>query len=227
MPIYLDSAVLAEVEEADKLGFVAGVTTNPTLVRQAAEANRARGLLTREAVYSAILSATAGWRGLVFAQVRAGSLEAMAAEAASLRRLDPVRLGIKIPCTVEGLSLARRLAADGVPTLVTAVYTPAQAYLSAEAGATMIAPYVHRWEVAYERPGGEFVAELRRALEAAGGRTRILAASLKSVEAALEALLAGAHAVTVPLPVLRDFPLHPLTAQALAQFDADYDEIPK
>lgn len=223
MPIYLDSAVLAEIEEADELGFVAGVTTNPTLVRRAAEANRARGLTAREEVYQAILAVTAGAGGLVFAQVRRGELADMAAEAAALRRLDPVRLGIKIPCTVDGLKLARNLAAEGATTLVTAVYTPAQAYLAAEAGATFIAPYVHRWEAAHRRPGAEFVALLRRALDAAGGRTGILAASLKSVEAAVEALLAGAGSVTVPLAVLRDFPLHPLTDQALAQFDADYD----
>lgn len=225
MPIYLDSAVLAEVEEAEKLGFVAGVTTNPTLVRRAREANARRGLLDRAAVLAAILHATAGRGGLVFAQVRSDSVEAMAEEAKRLREIDRSRLGIKIPCTVEGLKLTRRLAAEGASTLVTAVYTPAQAYLAAEAGATMIAPYVHRWETANQRPGAEFVAELRRALEAAGGRTQILAASLKSVEAAVEALLAGAHSVTVPLAVLQEFPQHPLTTQALAQFDADHEGV--
>lgn len=224
MPIYLDSAVVAEVEQADKLGFVAGVTTNPTLMRRAAEANRSRGLFTREAVYSAILAATQRTGGLVFAQLRNGSCETMAEEAAALRRLDPVRIGIKIPCTVEGLKLTRWLAQEGVSTLVTAVYTAAQAYLAAEAGATFIAPYVHRWATATDRPGSEFVAELKQALEAAGGSTRILAASLKSVPAAMEALLAGAWSVTVPFPVLTEFLGHPLTDQALTQFDLDYDE---
>lgn len=222
MPVYLDSAVVAEVEQASKLGFVAGVTTNPTLLRRAAEANRERGLTSREAVYAAILAATASLGGLVFAQVRSGTQAAMAGEAAALRRID-ARLAIKIPCTVEGLKLTRELAAEAVPTLVTAVYTPAQAYLAAEAGATLIAPYVNRWEAAHNRPGAEFVTELRRALDAAGGRTGILAASLKSVPAAMEALLAGAHSVTVPLSVLLDFPRHPLTDQALNQFDLDCD----
>jgi TalC/MipB family fructose-6-phosphate aldolase len=221
MPVYLDSAVLDEVEEAGRLGFVAGVTTNPTLVRRAAEANARRGLTARAEVLTAILRATAGTGGLVLAQLQSGPVEQMAEEAAGLRELDRVRLGIKIPCTAEGLRLTRRLAAEGAVTLVTAVYSPAQAYLAAEAGATMIAPYVHRWETACGRPGTEFIGELRRALAAAGGRTQILAASLKSVEAAMEALLGGAQSLTVPLPVLREFPHHPLTAQALAEFDRD------
>lgn len=222
MPVYLDSADLSEVGQAVELGFVAGVTTNPSLVRRAAAANHSRGLGTREEVYAAILAATAEGGGLVFAQVRTGSQETMAGEAAALRRLGP-RLGVKIPCTVEGLKLTRKLSEEKVPTLVTAVYTPAQAYLAAEMGATFIAPYVNRWAEANGRPGAEFVAELSRTLAAVGGRTGILAASLKTVPAAVEALLAGAAAVTVPLPVLRDFPLHPLTEQALAKFDLDYD----
>jgi TalC/MipB family fructose-6-phosphate aldolase len=224
MPVYLDSAVVAEAEEAARLGFTAGVTTNPTLVLRATEANQGRGLTTRTGVYRALLDATAAGGGTVFAQVRGGSLAEMSAEAERYRSLDPVRLAIKIPCTAEGLQLTRALAAQGAATLVTAVYTPAQAFLAAEAGATCIAPYVNRWETAHQRPGTEFVAALRRALDAAGGRTWILAASLKSVEAAADVLLAGARGVTVPLPVLRDFPGHPLTSQALAQFDADYDQ---
>lgn len=224
MPVLLDSAVVAEAEEAAQLGFVAGVTTNPTLILRAAGANRARGLLTRADVFRALLQATVERGGPVYAQVRGGSLAAMAREAEEYRGLDPTRLAIKVPCTAEGLKLTRQLSAEGVTTLVTAVYTPAQAYLAGEAGATAIAPYVHRWETAHQRPGAEFVVLLRKALEAAGGRTTILAASLKTVEAATEALLSGADSVTVPLAVLRDFPAHPLTAQALAQFDRDYDE---
>jgi transaldolase len=151
----------------------------------------------------------------------------MAAEAAALRKLDPERLAVKIPCTVEGLKLTRRLAAEGATTLVTAVYTPAQAYLAGEAGATVIAPYVHRWVEASGESGGHFVARLLSALKAAGSRTGILAASLKSVDEAMEVLLAGAQAVTMPLRVLRDFPVHDLTATGLAQFAVDREGLDK
>lgn len=237
MSLYLDSAILAEVSAAVELGFVVGVTTNPTLVRRAEAANRERGVQSREDVFAHLLLATRGMGGLVFAQVRTGSLAEMGREAEDLRSLavrhpeltpaDQARLAIKIPCTVEGLKLTRRLTAASVPTLVTAVYTPAQAYLAAEAGATLIAPYVHRWEQANSRPGAEFLHELKAALVAAGGRTQILAASLKSAEAAAAALLAGAEHVTVPLEVLQAFPEHPLTAAALSRFDDDYDAFPQ
>ncbi|MGE5509497.1 MAG: transaldolase family protein [Chitinophagales bacterium] len=237
MSLYLDSAVLAEVAEASELGLGAGVTTNPTLVRRAEAANRAQGATSRAEVFARLLLATRAMGGLVFAQVRTGTVAEMRREARELRALDVAfgeltpadqrRLAIKIPCTVEGLKLTRQLAGEKVPTLVTAVYTPAQAYLAAEAGATMIAPYVNRWEQANGRPGAEFLGELKAALTAAGGRTQILAASLKSVEATTAALLAGADHVTVPLEVLRAFPEHPLTAQALARFDEDYDAYPE
>ncbi len=206
MAIFLDSANLGDVRGAMALGFVVGITTNPTII--AREKRPAADLIP------ALLDACPG---IVFHQLRHSTVELMVAEAEQYMRLGP-RLGLKIPCTLTGLTVLQRMASRAT-CAITAIFTPAQALLACEAGARYIIPYVNR----STRLLGDGVALTRTMAEvcqSAGGRTEVMAASLKSTDETLAAVLAGARHVTVPWAILQAMAEHPLSQQAIAEFDA-------
>lgn len=205
MAIYLDSAELAEAQRALALGFVHGVTTNPTLI--------ARSGRPGPDVLADLLHLTGG---PVFYQLTAGTEAARVEQAHAIFDLAPTRLIIKIPATTANYALAARLIAEGVACCMTAVSSPAQAYLAGEIGAAYIAPYVNR----LTRHLGDGPALVRQmAAVLAGTPTRILAASLKSPEEVVAAVTAGAHDVTTTLDVLLAMGEHPLSQDAIAAFD--------
>jgi len=204
MALFVDSAKADEVRRAVALGFVAGVTTNPSLL---AEAGR-RGL----DVLGDLLGITGG---PVFYQVTADTVSGRAEQAYAAARVAPARVVVKIPATTENLALTSRLAADGIACCVTAVSHPAQAYLSGLAGAHYSVPYVNR----LTRQAGDGIAVVRGcAAMLKGTSTRLLAASLKSVDEVVAALQAGADDVTLPLSLLLTLGDHPLSQKAIDEF---------
>jgi transaldolase len=206
MAILVDSADITEVRRALDLGFVAGVTTNPTLIAKVGRP----GL----DVLDDLLKMT---QGPVFYQVTAESLsgrEAQAREAASRARDQVV---IKIPATTENLALTARLCGEGIRCAVTAVSSPAQAYVAAMAGAEYAIPYVNR----LTRQLGDGIAVVREcAAIVQNSPAKILAASLKTPEEVVAAILAGAQDVTLPLDVLLAMGEHELSYKAIADFAA-------
>ena len=119
--------------------------------------------------------------------------------------------------TTENISLAAHLSREGIMCCVTAVASPAQAYLAALSGATYVAPYVNR----LTRQMGDGVGVVRRCVEVMKGTpTRVLAASLKSVDEMLEVVLAGAHDITIPLELILQLGDHALSDKALEEFAA-------
>lgn len=212
MSLFLDSVDLAEARAAVGLGFVAGVTTNPALIAKAG--------LPAEQIVAALCQVGPG---VIFHQLTAETLPALEAEAERFLTLAPGRVGLKIPCTLDGIHLAHRLASRAV-CAVTAVYTPAQAYMCSEAGARYVIPYVNR----ASRQGMDGVALVRTlaaAVAASGRGGEVLAASVKSPEEAATVLGAGARHVTLPWAVLAAMADHPLTALALAEFAAAAREL--
>ncbi len=207
MAIYLDSAELAEAQRALSLGFVRGITTNPTLI--------ARSGRPGAEVLADLLHLTSG---PVFYQITALTEAERIEQAHETFDLAPERLIIKIPATTENYALAAGLIADGVTCCMTAVSSAAQAYLAGEIGAAYIAPYVNR----LTRNLGDGPALVRQmAAVLSGMPTRILAASLKSPDEVVEAVLAGAHDVTTTLDVLLAMGEHPLSQQAIDAFNRD------
>jgi transaldolase len=206
MAIFLDSADLDQARRALALGYVRGVTTNPMLVARTGR----RGL----DILDDLLALT---DGSVFYQVTAERPDQRAAQAREASARAPQRVVIKIPAASDNFPLAAALADSGVRCAITAVSSPAQAYLAAQVGADYAIPYVHRLTAQQ----GDGVAVLRDvAAVVRGTRTRPMAASLKTADEVVAAVLAGAEDVTLPLELILALGDHPLSAQAIAEFAA-------
>lgn len=206
--LFLDSASLEDAREAANLGIVAGITTNPTLI-------------AREGVPAAVrihelLEVFPGW---VFHQPASVDPVVAGAELEDLMRGND-RLVAKLPAIPALFPLAASLSAEGSPTAITAVYSSGQALASAAAGARWIIPYVDRAARLMEG-GDSLVRELASAIAGVEARPAVLAASLKSAEEAVGAILDGATSVSVPLDILGRLLEHPLTGSAVEGFAAD------
>lgn len=206
MAFYIDCADVDVVEELWSTGLFAGVTCNPTILARAGLAQRDIPALHRDLVAMGVEE--------VFAQVLGADTAEMARSAAWLRTIGDVV--VKVPATVAGLRLVRDLAADGVPTLVTAVYHPTQALLARDVGADWVAPYVGRMSDS-GRPGVDAVSQMVDAL--AGSRTQVLAASLRSPDQVAELAAVGVRHQTLGAEVARRVLHDELTAAAVVEFE--------
>jgi transaldolase len=207
MAVLLDSASVDDAAAAAELGFVRGITTNPTLM--ARESTEPLAHLGR------LLSAFP--HGPVCFQPTGSSSSDMSEEARAASSLAPDRVVIKLPATLEAIRVAATLIGDGIRCALTAVYSPAQTLLAHEVGCVWVIPYVDR--AARQSVGGLVVVDsLAAILARLQSSTRILAASLKSGPQVVESILHGAHDVTAPLEVLRSLPTHPLTESAVREF---------
>jgi transaldolase len=206
--MFLDSASIDDARTAAALGFVRGATTNPAL---AAEAGRPAAEIVHD--LCAVLP------GTVFYQLTADTPEAREVEAREVVARAPDRVGLKIPCTLDNLALATRLAGEGFVVGVTAVFSAAQVALASEAGARYVLPYVNR-STRLQGHGPTLIAEMRAVIDALESPTRIVAASVKTPDEAVATLLSGAHHLTLPLAVLRAMAEHALSRQAIDAFRA-------
>lgn len=210
MELYLDSADVAQIEQLARVFPLAGVTTNPSII--AAGKQPIREVLPR-------LQQAIG-KGRLFAQVMGRDAQTMLRESRELISLEP-GLVVKIPVTAEGLAAIKILHAEGIPTLGTAVYSPAQGLLAALAGASYVAPYVNR----VDAQGGDGIAmvrELQCLLALHAPRSKVLAASFKTPRQALDCLLAGCQAITLPLDVARQMLAAPAVDAAIEKFEQDW-----
>jgi transaldolase len=207
-PLLLDSASVAEAREAADLAIVAGITTNPTLM--ARQGGSPVEQLQR------LLDA---FPGPIFYQPSATDPEPAETELLEARSLEPDRVVCKLPARRDFIALAYRLQASGTSTALTAVYSQGQALLATAAGIPWIIPYVNRAK-RQAKNGDRLVIDLAEILRAARSRTRILAASIKSVDEVLRAVLEGAHAISAPLETLTQLGDHPLTESAIEEFAA-------
>jgi transaldolase len=210
--IYVDSAEAGAIQRALASGFVYGVTTNPTLLRRAG--------LRAAAVPDLARLALGQGAGEVHLQVYASDTAGILEDAAFLHGLDPARVVVKIPATAPGYAAAGRLTRQGVRVTLTAVYTVRQAILAGGAGAAYIAVYVGRMRDAGMDAEG-LVGQMQRALNAAGDRVEILAASIRD-PAEVETLAGlGVATVTLPPAILERLLDSPATDAAAAAFADD------
>lgn len=193
--LYLDSASLEDARQAATLPFVGGLSCNPTLLAQALGSST----VTRDALAHHLLALAQALPGPMYVQTMADAAAGMVEDAAWIRgTLGADRAIVKIPSTPEGLRAVRILADQGAATCVTAVYSVRQAYVAAASGAAWIAPYCNR----ITRAGGEGVFTVSDGLDCYRRHalpTRLLVASVKSVDELEALLLTGAHHVTVAL----------------------------
>jgi transaldolase len=212
MRILIDSADIVDIRQAIDTGFVAGATTNPTLLRRAG---------VRPAAVAGLVEQTiAAGAQEIHLQVYAADAATMIDEARALAALDPDRIAVKLPATPEGYRAAARLARDGVRVTLTAVYTLRQALLAQSVGARYIAIYLGRMRDA----GIDALAlagEMQALLNAQAAAVTILAASIRDPEEIASLGLMGVGAATLAAPVLARLLESDATARAAATFGED------
>jgi transaldolase len=202
----LDSAAVDDARQSAALGYVAGITTNPALMAA-----------TGRAPADVIAELCDVHPGTVFYQPVAEDVGQREAEVRRMAGLRQGRVGIKLPCEPDNFQLAASLVAEGFEVGMTAIFSPAQAFAACEAGAAFVVPYVNRSSrLLGDGPG--LVRSMRTVIDACGSPTRILAASIKSPTEAVEAIVAGAHAITIPLALIQELGRHELSEQAVADF---------
>jgi len=205
MGLFLDSARIEEVQRAVDLGFLSGVTTNPTIMAKVKDEPKA--VIDRIARISP---------GPVFYQVTAKTPDDREREGREFFDICRERIVLKIPATTENMVLMARLSKD-IACAATAVYSGHQTLVACEAGASYVIPYVNR-ATRLLGDGCKLVAEMAAVLKAAGRSVEILAASIKSADEATQATLAGANHLTLPLDTLLSLGNHPLSDAAIEEF---------
>lgn len=213
MSLFLDSAHASDAREAMAWGFVSGITTNPSLMAQ-----------TGRKSLDVIAELTEICPGPVFYQLAGASLDAREAEARRFLALRP-NVALKIAMTPENLGMAARLAREGAKVGMTACYSAAQTYMCCEAQTAYSIAYVNR-STRLQGDGLSLVEEMRAVADACGSSTRIMVASLKSTREVVQAILAGAQDVTIPLPLLREMGSHPLSEQTIDEFAKAAAQLP-
>lgn len=205
MALFLDSASAADARQAMALGFVNGITTNPNLMAKVA--GKPTDIIAELADICP---------GPVFYQLTAPTVTEREIEARCVLALRP-NIALKIAMTTENLALAAKFAKEGIKVGMTASYSAAQTYLTCEANVTYSIAYVNR-STRLQGDGLALVSEMRAVVEACDTTTTILVASLKSTAEVVQAVIAGAHHVTIPLPLLLEMGNHPLSDQAIEEF---------
>lgn len=211
MKLFLDTANVEEIRAAAALGVVDGVTTNPSLV-----VREGRDLETVLREIATIVP------GPISGEVIATDWEGMVREGRALAALFE-QLVVKIPMTAEGLRAVKQLAAEGIDTNVTLVFSANQALLAAKAGARYVSPFVGRLDdIGHD--GMDLVRTIVQLFQMHGFRTEVIAASIRHPLHVTQAALAGAHIATIPYKVLQTMCKHPLTDSGLAAFLADWEK---
>jgi len=209
MKFFIDTANVAEIKEAHRMGMVDGVTTNPTLI-----AREGRDFKTIVNEICAIVD------GPVSAEVIALDEAEMVAEARDLAQLHP-NIVVKIPMTTDGLKAVRTLSAEDIRTNVTLVFSPLQALMAAKAGATYVSPFVGRLDD-LSQEGMLLVEQIVDIYSNYAFDTEIIVASVRNPLHVLEAALMGADIATIPFNVLKKLAAHPMTDKGIEAFLNDW-----
>ena len=212
MKFFIDTANVDEIKEAQDLGMVDGVTTNPSLV--AKERQEFRGLIKE------ICAVVAGPVSVEVVSLEAGKMVAEAQDLAGIAD----NIVIKVPLIEEGLKAVKVLTEKGIKTNVTLCFSPVQALMAAKAGATYISPFVGRLDD-ISSVGMDLVEQIAVIYENYAYETEIIVASVRNPIHVLDAALVGADISTIPLKVIRQLIKHPLTDIGLENFLADWKKL--
>ncbi|HFJ9242178.1 TPA: fructose-6-phosphate aldolase [Bacillus cereus] len=221
MKFFIDTANLEDIKKAYKLGVLAGVTTNPSLVTK-------EGIKFEDRI-AEICQAVPKVES-VSAEVTpdAVTAEEMIAQAEELIKINggDEKVTIKLPMTLAGLEACRYLTEKGVKTNVTLIFTVNQALLAARAGATYVSPFLGRLDDISE-DGVLLVAKIAELFDVHQLDTQIIAASVRHPDHVTRVAMAGAHIATIPYKVIEQLAMHPLTDQGIEKFAADWAKAPK
>jgi len=214
MKFFIDTADVTEIREAQKMGLLDGVTTNPSLIAKT-------GRKFREVIEEICELVD----GPISAEVVSIDFDGMVAEAKDLAAIHK-NIVVKIPLIVEGLKAVRWCAENGIATNVTLCFSPVQALLAAKAGADYISPFIGRLDdIGHE--GMDMVASIVEIYDQYCLDTEVLVASVRHPMHVFEAARLGADVATIPFNVLAKLAHHPLTDSGLARFLKDWENVPK
>jgi transaldolase len=212
MKFFIDTANLDQIREANDLGILDGVTTNPSLM--AKEGIRGEDNITKH--YKTISDLV---KGDVSAEVVSTDFDGIVAEGKKLAKINP-NIIVKVPMIKEGVKAMKWFTDNGIATNCTLVFSAGQAILAAKAGAKYVSPFIGRiddsgWD------GIELIAQIANIYSIQGYDTEILAASIRSPLHIVRCAEAGANVITSPLESILGLLKHPLTDIGLAKFLAD------
>jgi len=213
MKFFIDTAHIEEIREANSLGILDGVTTNPTLISREGK------------VFQDILKEICQEvRGPVSAEVVSLDSEGMVREGRELAKIAD-NIVIKVPITKEGLIATKKLASEGIHCNVTLIFSASQALLAAKAGASYVSPFVGRLDD-IGQVGMELVEHIITIYRNYGYEAEVIVASIRIPVHVLQAALIGAHIATIPFNVIRQLLVHPLTTKGIDQFLKDWEKVP-
>ncbi|NJX16729.1 fructose-6-phosphate aldolase [Tamlana crocina] len=215
MKFFIDTANLDEIAEAQALGVLDGVTTNPSLMAK-------EGITGEENILNHYKKICEIVEGDVSAEVISTDFEGMVKEGEALAALHP-QIVVKLPLIADGIKACKYFSDKGIRTNVTLVFSAGQALLAAKAGATYVSPFLGRLDD-ISTDGLNLIAEIRQIYDNYGFETQILAASIRHTMHVIDCAKIGSDVMTGPLSSITGLLKHPLTDIGLAKFLADYEK---
>lgn len=212
MKFFIDTANLTEIEEAQALGVLDGVTTNPSLMAK-------EGITGKENILKHYLEICKLVDGDVSAEVIATDFEGMVKEGEELAALNP-QIVVKLPMIADGIKACKYFTDKGIKTNVTLVFSAGQALLAAKAGATYVSPFLGRLDD-ISSDGLNLISEIRQIYNNYPFTTEILSASVRNTMHVINCAKIGSDVMTGPLSAIEGLLKHPLTDSGLAQFLLD------
>ncbi|MBC1449366.1 fructose-6-phosphate aldolase [Listeria welshimeri] len=214
MRFFIDTANVEEIKKANRMGFIAGVTTNPSLVaKEGRDFNEV------------IQEITSIVDGPISGEVVSLEADEMIEEGRVIAKIHP-NMVVKIPMTGEGLAAVKVLTEEGIKTNVTLVFSATQALLAARAGATYVSPFLGRLDDIGD-DGLVLIRDISEIFEIHGIPTEIISASVRHPIHVIECAKAGADIATVPYKVFEQMLKHPLTDSGIDKFLADWEAAKK
>ena len=210
MKLFIDTANTDEIKEANDLGVICGVTTNPSLIAK-------EGRVFEEVINEI----TQIVDGPISAEVISLDAEGMVAEAIPFSKINK-NIVIKIPMTAEGLKATKKLSAMGIRTNVTLIFSAAQALLAARAGATYVSPFLGRVDD-IGTDGMTLISDIVEIFDMHDIKTEIIAASIRHPLHVIDAAKMGAHIATIPYKIIMQMIKHPLTDAGIEKFLKDWE----
>ncbi len=214
MKLFIDTANIDDIREANLLGLIDGVTTNPTLVSK-----EGKDFMSIIKEICQIVD------GPISVEAVSTESEGMLGEAREFAKIHP-NVVVKLPMTRDGLMATKQLATEGIRVNMTLVFSPTQALLAAKAGAAFVSPFVGRLDD-ISHWGMDLVEQIITIYENYGFETEIIVASVRNPLHVLEAALLGADIATVPFKTIQQLIKHPLTDRGIEQFLKDWKKVKK
>ena len=213
MKFFIDTANLEQIKEAQNMGILDGVTTNPSLMAK-------EGITGHDNILKHYVDICKIVEGDVSAEVIATDFEGMVKEGEALAELND-QVVVKLPMIKDGIKACKYFSDRGIKTNVTLVFSPGQALLAAKAGATYVSPFIGRLDD-ISTDGLNLIDEIRHIYDNYGFQTEILAASVRHTMHIIDCAKLGADVMTGPLSAIEGLLKHPLTDIGLAKFLEDH-----